>query len=119
MRALFHVVFFRPFARHVAHGQRAARGNKLTVKYVGLAPGSGGEFRQFDSNGGKSFSFTLGDGEVIRGWDAGLLGMRQGGTRRLVVPPELGYGERGAGPVPPRATLIFEIDLLNVITRDM
>ena len=52
---------------------------------------------------------------MIRGLDLGLVGMRQGGTRRLVVPCHLGYGEQGAGPIPPRATLIFEIDLLNVV----
>ena len=65
--------------------------------------------------GGKALHFVLGDGEMIRGWDVGLVGMRQGGTRRLVVPPAMGYGERGAGPVPGGATLIFEIMLLNVI----
>lgn len=96
-------------------GRRAARGNKLTVKYTGVAPDKSGGWREFDSNNGKPFHFTLGEGEVIRGWDIGLVGMRRGGTRRLVVPPALAYGERGAGPVPPRATLIFEISLLNVV----
>ena len=65
--------------------------------------------------GSHTAAITVGDGEVIRGWDLGLVGMRCGGTRRLVVPPALGYGERGAGPIPPRATLIFEITLLNVV----
>lgn len=97
-------------------GRQAVRGNKLAVKYVGLAPDAraAGGWKEFDSNGGKQLHFTLGEGEVIRGWDAGLAGMRVGGTRRLVIPPAMGYGERGAGPVPPRATLIFEINLLNV-----
>ena len=98
-------------------GRRAARGNRLTVKYTGLAPDrrAAGGWSEFDSNGGKALHFVLGDGEMIRGWDVGLVGMRQGGTRRLVVPPAMGYGERGAGPVPGGATLIFEIMLLNVI----
>ena len=97
-------------------GRRAARGNRLAVKYVGLAPNSraAGGWSQFDDNGGRPFHFVVGDGEVIRGWDMGLIGMRQGGTRRLVIPHQLGYGEGGAGPVPPRATLIFEVTLLNV-----
>lgn len=101
-------------------GRKAARGNKLTVKYTGLAPDAraAGGWREFDSNQGKAFHFTLGDGEVIRGWDSGLLGMKQGGTRRLVVPPHLGYGDSGAGPIPPKATLIFEIQLLNVVGFD-
>jgi len=73
-----------------------------------------GDWRVFDDNKGRQFHFTLGRGEVLAGWDAGLLGMRCGGTRRLIVPPSLGYGARGAGPVPPEATLVFEVRLLNV-----
>lgn len=99
-------------------GRKAARGDRLTVKYTGLAPSggrAGGGWKEFDSNQGKALHFSLGEGEMIRGWDIGLVGMRCGGTRRLVVPPSLGYGERGAGPVPPGATLIFEIQLINVV----
>jgi FKBP-type peptidyl-prolyl cis-trans isomerase len=101
----------------VGGGRRAARGNKMSVKYVGLAPDpkAPGSWKEFDRNGGKTLHFTLGDGEMIRAWDVGLVGMRQGGTRRLVVPPAMGYGEAGAGPIPPRATLIFEVHLVNVV----
>ena len=101
-------------------GRKAARGNKLTVRYTGLAPDSkaASGWREFDSNRGKPFHFTLGGSEVIRGWDAGLIGMKQGGTRRLVIPPHLGYGDAGAGPIPPKATLIFEITLQNVVGFD-
>ena len=97
-------------------GRKAVRGTKITVKYTGLAPASsGGGWKKFDDNQGKRFSFALGHGDVIRGWDMGLVGMKCGGTRRLIVPPTLGYGERGAGPIPPNATLVFEIELLNVV----
>ena len=67
---------------------------------------------QFDS--GTSFPFTLGAGRVIRGWDQGVLGMRVGGLRRLTIPPELAYGSTGSGPIPPNASLVFDIELLNV-----
>ncbi|MCA9587369.1 MAG: FKBP-type peptidyl-prolyl cis-trans isomerase, partial [Myxococcales bacterium] len=64
---------------------------------------------------GRPFSFTLGQGRVIRGWDEGIVGMRAGGVRRLKVPPSMGYGARGMPPViPPRATLVFEIELLEI-----
>ena len=98
-------------------GRRAMSGNKLTLRYTGLAPDAkaASGWREFDSNNGKAFHFTLGSAEVIRGWEVGLVGMRCGGTRRLVVPSNLGYGEAGAGPIPPRATLIFEISLMNVV----
>ena len=99
----------------VGGGRKAARGQKLTVKYKGVCADRAGTWGEFDSNGGKPFHFTLGAGEVIRGWDVGVAGMRCGGTRRLVVPPGLGYGERGAGPVLPSSTLIFELTLLNSV----
>jgi len=94
-------------------GAEAVAGKRVTVHYVGtLTDGS-----KFDSSRdrGKGFSFTLGAGEVIRGWDEGVLGMKIGGLRRLTIPPELGYGERGFPPViPPRSTLVFEVELLGV-----
>ena len=63
---------------------------------------------------GKPLHFTLGEGEVIAGWDQGIVGMKCGGTRRLIVPPSLGYGERGAGMIQPGATLVFEVTLQNI-----
>jgi len=88
-------------------------GQFVTVHYTGcLVDG-----REFDSSlrRGEPFAFPLGVDYVIRGWDEGLVGMRVGGRRRLTVPPELGYGEAGAGSViPPNATLVFEIELLEL-----
>ena len=99
----------------VGNGRRASNGNKLTVRYVGACTDRNGRWSEFDSNEGKPFHFTLGAGDMIRGWELGLVGMKQGGTRRLIVPPSFGYGPRGAGPVLPNATLVFEISLLNVV----
>ena len=96
-------------------GRQAGSGQKLTVRYTGACADRRGQWAEFDSNEGKPFYFTLGEGEVIRGWDVGLLGMRQGGTRRLVVPAAFGYGDKGAGPIAPGATLVFEVTLLNVV----
>jgi FKBP-type peptidyl-prolyl cis-trans isomerase len=94
-------------------GAEAVAGKRVTVHYVGtLTDGS-----KFDSSRdrGKGFNFTLGAGEVIRGWDEGVAGMKVGGLRRLTIPPALGYGDRGYPPViPARATLIFEVELLAV-----
>jgi FKBP-type peptidyl-prolyl cis-trans isomerase len=83
----------------------------LTVNYTGrLLTGA-----QFDSTAGRGpFSFTLGAGEVIKGWDEGLTGMKVGGTRELVIPSYLGYGDTGQGSIPPNATLVFEVELLDV-----
>ena len=71
-------------------------------------------FRSDTSVGRAPFVFTVGAGQVIRGWDQGVPGMRIGGQRRLVIPAELAYGSRGSGPIPPNATLVFEIELLSV-----
>jgi FKBP-type peptidyl-prolyl cis-trans isomerase FkpA len=92
-------------------GAEAVAGKKLTVNYTGrLLTGA-----QFDSTAGRGpFSFTLGEGEVIKGWDEGMTGMRVGGTRQLVIPSYLGYGDTGQGPIPPNATLVFEVELLDV-----
>lgn len=93
-------------------GPEAVRGKTVEVHYTGwLADG-----KQFDSSvGGDPFSFRLGAGEVIEGWDRGVAGMRVGGKRKLTIPPELGYGARGAPPViPTDATLVFEVELLSV-----
>lgn len=94
-------------------GDEATAGKKVTVHYVGtLTDGT-----KFDSSRdrGKGFSFKLGAGEVIKGWDQGVAGMKVGGLRRLTIPHELAYGERGfPGAIPPRSTLVFEVELLQV-----
>ena len=94
-------------------GPPAARGQEGSVHYTGwLTDG-----KKFDSSHdrGQPFRFTLGAGEVILGWDDGVLGMQVGGKRRLTVPPDLGYGRRGIrGVIPPNATLVFEVELLGL-----
>lgn len=96
-------------------GETAAAGHEVRVHYTGWLYNDGATGRKFDSSKdrGDPFEFSLGAGMVIRGWDEGVAGMKVGGTRRLVIPPQLGYGARGAGGViPPNATLLFEVELL-------
>jgi FKBP-type peptidyl-prolyl cis-trans isomerase FkpA len=101
-------------------GAEATAGQRVRVHYTGWLHDSAGaeqRGRKFDSSKdrGDPFSFHLGAGQVIRGWDEGVQGMKVGGTRVLTIPPELGYGARGAGGViPPHATLVFEVELLAV-----
>ena len=98
-------------------GEMAQAGNKVSVHYTGWLFQDGTKGAKFDSSRDRNdpFSFDLGGGSVIRGWDEGVQGMRVGGTRVLVIPPALGYGARGAGGViPPNATLMFEVELLEV-----
>jgi FKBP-type peptidyl-prolyl cis-trans isomerase len=98
-------------------GATATAGQDVRVHYTGWLYSDGVQGRKFDSSKdrGDPFSFSLGAGMVIKGWDEGVAGMQVGGTRRLVIPPELGYGARGAGGViPPNATLLFEVELLGV-----
>jgi peptidylprolyl isomerase len=95
-------------------GAEAKSGDKVTVQYVGVNYKNG---KEFDSSWSRNepFSFTLGAGEVIPGWDQGVEGMKEGGRRELVIPPELAYGEAGAPPaIGPNETLVFVIDLLEV-----
>lgn len=97
----------------VGEGAEAVTGNDVSVHYTGwLLDGA-----KFDSSldRGRPFEFKLGAGRVIAGWDQGVAGMKVGGKRKLIIPPELGYGARGAGGViPPNATLVFEVELLGV-----
>ncbi|WP_119153120.1 FKBP-type peptidyl-prolyl cis-trans isomerase [Caldimonas tepidiphila] len=98
-------------------GPEAQAGQHVTVHYTGWLYESGVQGAKFDSSKDRRqpFDFPLGAGMVIRGWDEGVQGMKVGGTRRLVIPPQLGYGARGAGGViPPNATLLFEVELLSV-----
>jgi FKBP-type peptidyl-prolyl cis-trans isomerase FkpA len=101
-------------------GEAAQAGRQVRVHYTGWlhdAAAPNGRGRKFDSSKdrGDPFSFALGAGQVIGGWDEGVQGMQVGGTRVLVIPPQLGYGARGAGGViPPNATLVFEVELLAV-----
>jgi len=100
----------------VGDGNQASAGDQVSVHYTGWLFEDGKAGTKFDSSKdrGEPFRFPLGAGHVIRGWDEGVAGMKVGGTRRLVIPPELGYGARGAGGViPPNATLLFEVDLLG------
>lgn len=92
-------------------------GQTAVVHYTGWLQEDGKQGRKFDSSrdANRPFTFKLGEGQVIKGWDEGVAGMRPGGQRRLTIPPELGYGARGAGGViPPNATLIFEVELLEI-----
>ena len=101
----------------VGGGEEAQAGQDVTVHYTGWLYKDGEKGAKFDSSKDRQdpFSFSLGAGMVIKGWDQGVQGMRVGGTRVLVIPPELGYGARGAGGViPPNATLMFEVELLGV-----
>jgi len=98
----------------VGTGDEALSGQLVEVHYVGVAASTGEEF-DASWNRGETFSFPLGGGMVIAGWDRGVAGMRIGGRRRLVIPAHLGYGDRGAGGViAPGETLIFVVDLLGV-----
>ncbi len=104
----------------VGSGTEAVAGKEVTVHYTGWLydeQAVGHRGRKFDSSKdhGSPFSFRLGAGQVIRGWDEGVAGMKVGGTRTLVIPASLGYGSRGAGGViPPNATLLFDVELLGV-----
>ncbi|KAF9263262.1 hypothetical protein L218DRAFT_959278 [Marasmius fiardii PR-910] len=95
----------------IGNGQGAKKGQKIEMRYIGkLANG-----KVFDSNTkGTPFKFVLGAGEVIKGWDQGLIGIKVGGERVLTIPPALGYGKRGSAPIPPNATLTFEVKCIGI-----
>lgn len=94
-------------------GKKAEKGKKITVHYIGKLE----DGKVFDNTYEKErpFSFVLGKGRVIKGWEIGIEGMREGGKRKLIIPPHLGYGESGVrGLIPPNSTIIFEIELIKV-----
>lgn len=96
----------------VGNGQEVKKGDTLTVDYTGtLTDGT-----KFDSSKdrGQPFEFTVGNGDVIQGWDQGLIGMKVGGTRKLTIPPELAYGDQERPGIPANSTLVFEIELLGI-----
>ena len=106
---------------NVGTGDEAVKGAAVEVHYTGWLYEDGTRGKKFDSSvdRGKPFSFSLGAGQVIRGWDEGVEGMKVGGKRELIIPAELGYGARGAGGglIPPNATLDFEVELLKVTKK--
>jgi FKBP-type peptidyl-prolyl cis-trans isomerase FkpA len=112
---------YAPFSQtdlRLGAGEAAVTGNVLTVAYTGWlydASQISEKGATFDSSVGRDpFTFTLGAGSVIAGWDQGLVGMKVGGLRRLVIPPSLAYGQGRVGPIPPNTTLLFEVELLEV-----
>lgn len=96
----------------VGTGETAIAGSQVTVHYTGMLP----DGTVFDSSVqlGEPFTFPLGAGRVIAGWDIGVVGMKEGGKRRLIIPPSYGYGDQDYGPIPGGSTLIFDIELLDV-----
>lgn len=100
----------------VGEGKEAETGDKLSAHYVGMLE-DGTVFDESYSRG-QPIEFVLGSGQLIQGWELGLVGMREGGKRRLIIPSDLGYGERGAGnAIPPNSNLLFEIELVSVTKK--
>jgi len=102
----------------IGTGPEAVPGKDVTVHYTGWLYENGTRGKKFDSSrdgGARPFTFSLGAGQVIQGWDDGIRGMRVGGKRQLIIPPELGYGAQGdSDSIPPNSTLEFEVELLGV-----
>lgn len=96
----------------VGSGATAAVGDTVTVNYIGTLTNGTTFDSSYDRN--QPFTFQIGAGQVIAGWDQGVPGMRVGGKRRLTIPPSLGYGNKATGPIPANSTLVFEIELLSI-----
>lgn len=96
----------------IGSGEVVKAGDTVFVHYEGTL--TNGQLFDSSKRRGEPFSFTVGAGQVIAGWEQGLIGMQIGGERKLVIPPELAYGERGIGPIPPNATLMFTIELIDI-----
>lgn len=96
----------------VGTGAEAVAGKEVVVHYTGTL--TNGEKFDSSKDRGTPFTFNLGAGQVIQGWDQGVAGMKVGGVRKLTIPPELGYGSRQVGPIPANSTLLFEVELLDV-----
>jgi FKBP-type peptidyl-prolyl cis-trans isomerase len=96
----------------IGTGATAAAGQQVSVHYTGTLESG----QKFDSSRdrGTPFQFNLGGGQVIKGWDEGIAGMKIGGKRKLIIPPDLGYGARAVGPIPPNATLLFDVELMGI-----
>jgi FKBP-type peptidyl-prolyl cis-trans isomerase len=100
----------------VGKGATAASGDTVRVHYVGKLT-DGTEFDASRKRGDEGFEFPLGAGRVIKGWDQGVVGMKEGGKRKLTIPPELAYGERAMGKIPANSTLVFEVEMLKVTKK--
>ncbi len=101
----------------VGKGAEAKAGDTIKVHYVGTLA-NGEKFDASKDHGTEPFTFDLGKGRVIKGWDDGVAGMKVGGKRKLTIPPHLGYGARGAGPkIPPNSTLVFEVELVEIVKK--
>lgn len=96
----------------VGTGPEAVAGKKVTVHYLGTLTNGTKFDSSYDRN--EPFGFTLGGGQVIKGWDEGVAGMKVGGKRKLVIPPEMGYGNQAVSTIPANSTLVFEVELLGV-----
>lgn len=99
----------------IGTGKEAKDGDTVDVRYVGVLRKNGKEFDSSWKRADNNFSFTLGGGQVIQGWDEGVVGMKEGGRRRLIIPPDLAYGEAGSPPtIPANSALVFDVDLKKV-----